>query len=324
MNLNPQHALPAITLKGAGGTWTRQYDLLTSDPFRREFVVEMQTNGVAELRFGDGVSGRLPPAGSKLTASYRHGNGGNGNVGAEAIGRVVWEGTGIRRVRNPMAASGGVEPESLEQVRQFAPHAFREQERAVTAADYAAITERHTDVQQAACTLRWTGSWYTAFVTVDRKGGREVDTSFRESIRGYLERYRMAGFDVEVNAPTFVPLDLALEVCVQPGYFRSEVQRALLDAFSHRDLPNGTRGFFHPDQLTFGQPVYLSQIYRAAMQVPGVASVNVVRLQRWGALPDGELESGLLTTTDLEIVQLANDPSFPESGRLELLMRGGL
>ena len=70
--------------------------------------------------------------------------------------------------------------------------------------------------------------------------------------------------------------------------------------------------------------MYLSQIYRVAMQVPGVASVNVTRLQRWGAVPDGEIERGLLATTGLEIVQLANDPSFPENGRLDLLLRGGL
>ena len=236
-----------IVLHGNDGTWSAQQDLLASDAFARHFVVEIESNGVAQLRFGDGISGRRPAAGAAFRASYRHGNGTRGNVGAGAIGCIVWPGEGIRRVRNPIAATGGVDPESLVQVRQFAPQAFRKQERAVTAGDYAEITERNVDVQQAACTFRWTGSWLTAFVTVDRKGGRPVDDVFKQSVLEHLERYRMAGFDVEVNAPTFVPLDLALEVCVQAGYFQSDVRQSLLEAF-------GTGGFSTPTTSRSASP----------------------------------------------------------------------
>ncbi|HEY5756515.1 MAG TPA: putative baseplate assembly protein [Steroidobacter sp.] len=324
MKYEARGSSPTISLRGEDGVWTARYDLLVSDPFGQEFVVEMRSDGVAELRFGDGISGKLPPAGATFTATYRQGNGARGNVGAESIARVVWSGDGIRSVRNPIAAAGGIEPETLEQVRQFAPQAFRRQERAVTEADYAEIAERNADVQQAAGVLRWTGSWYTAFVTVDRTGGRIADPPFRQKIQQYLERYRMAGCDLEVDAPTFVPLLLTLDVCVAPGYFQSDVQQAVLQAFSSQDLQNGQRGFFHPDNFTFGQPVYLSQIYRTAMQVAGVNSVDVTKLQRWGAPPAGEIENGALTPASLEIVQLDNDPNFPENGKIEILMRGGL
>ena len=94
--------------------------------------------------------------------------------------------------------------------------------------------------------------------------------------------------------------------------------------FSSQDLPDGTRGFFHPDNFTFGQSLYLSQIYQAAMQVAGVASVNVTRFQRWGKEASHELDKGVLTSAPLEILQLANDPSFPENGKLELIVAGGL
>ena len=324
MKYDAHSARPAMSIESDEGAWTPQYDLLTSAPFAREFVVEMQTDGMAQLRFGDGISGKKPAVGGNATAIYRRGNGAAGNVGAEAIARVVWHGDGVRSVRNPMAATGGNDPESLEQVRQFAPRAFRKQERAVTAADYAEIAERNPEVQQAAGTLRWTGSWYTAFVTVDRTGGRSVDEPFTQTIRDGLERYRMAGFDVAANAPTFVPLDVTLEICVRAGYFQSDVRQSLLEAFGSTESPNGRRGFFHPDNFTFGQAVYVSQIYRAAMQVDGVASVSVTRLQRWGGRANGEIESGVLKAEALEIIQLANDPNFPENGRIELLLRGGL
>jgi predicted phage baseplate assembly protein len=209
-------------------------------------------------------------------------------------------------------------------VRLYAPQAFRVQERAVTAADYAEVTQRHPEVQKAAATIRWTGSWYTVFITIDRKGGRPVDAQFEGEIRDFLERYRMAGNDLEVNAPIFVPLDLTLEVCAKPGYYRSDVKEALLEVFSNRDLTRGGRGFFHPDNWTFGMPVYLSRIYATAMGVAGVQSVEVITFQRYGMAPNKELDDMVLITGRLEIVRLDNDPNFPENGRLQLVMRGGL
>jgi hypothetical protein len=336
-----RYARPAIALQEGGATgvrWQPQRDLLNSDRFASDFVVEMEEDGRAHLRFGDGVLGREPAA--ALTATYRVGNGRAGNVGPEAIAHIFLDpvrvpGAGQMKgaisLRNPLPAQGGTDPESLEQVRLYAPQAFRTQERAVTESDYAAAAQRHPDVQRAAATRRWTGSWYTMFITVDRQGGRPVDIEFEAELRLFLERFRMAGYDLEIEGPRFVPLDIAFTVCVAPGYFHSSVKKALLDVFSNADLPNGRRGFFHPDNFTFGQPVYLSQIVATAMQVPGVAWVDVDetpprlnRFRRWGQLSHGELAAGRLTFGRLEIARLDNDPNEPENGKIEFFMEGGL
>lgn len=321
-----RHVRPAIWLLEQGSKdrpWLPQRDLLGSDRFAREFVAEVAEDGLTRLHFGDDVLGAQPETGFQPQALYRVGNGRIGNVGREVIANVVSKVPGIRKVRNLLPAQGGTDPEDLEQVRLYAPQAFRRQERAVTAADYVEVTERHQEVQKAAATIRWTGSWYTVFITIDRKGGREVDAAFEREIRDFLERYRLAGHDLEVNAPLFVALDLKLEVCVKPGYYKSNVKEALLETFSNRELAIG-RGFFHPDNFTFGTPVYLSQIYAAAMKVPGVHSVEVQRFQRFGKASNKELEDGVLLTGRLEVVRLDNDPNFPENGRLKLVMQGGL
>ena len=250
------------SLTGDGETWTPRRDLLSSDRFAPEFVVEMEEDGRAHLRFGDDVLGRMPTSGTVLTATYRVGNGVVGNVGAGSIARVVSHLDGISAVTNPLPATGGSDPEPLDQVRLYAPQAFRTQERAITAADYGLAAERHPEVQRAAATRRWTGSWYTMFVTVDRLRGLPVDAAFEADMRAHLERFRLAGHDVEIDAPHFVPLDVALTICVAPGFYRSIVKQALLERFSSVDLPSGARGFFHPDNFTFGQPVYLSRSSR--------------------------------------------------------------
>lgn len=328
---DPRAALPAGTLTGDDATWSPQRDLLASDRFAAEFVVEMGEDGRASLRFGDGVFGRRPAAGADLRATYRVGNGRSGNVGAGALAHMVTDVGGIDALTNPLPALGGIDPESIEEVRQYAPQAFRTQERAVTEADYAEVAQRHPQVQRAEATRRWTGSWHTMFLTIDRAGGLPVDDEFEAEMRQFLERYRLSGQDLEIDGPHFVPLDIAFMVCVEAGYFRSDVQEALLEVFSNRALPDGRRGFFHPDNFTFGQQVYLSRFVATAMQVPGVRWVNTDhgpgspnRFQRWGEPPHDEFSLGWIDIGRLEIARLDNDPSAPENGKIEFFMEGGL
>jgi predicted phage baseplate assembly protein len=223
-----------------------------------------------------------------------------------------------------LPAAGGVDPEDIESVRRDAPQAFRTQERAVTAADYAAAAERRADVQRAAATFRWTGSWYTVFVTADRFGGAAVDATFRTQLRRHLERFRMAGYDLDVDAPRYAALEVALHICVKPDYFRSDVLRAVQIALGSGVLPDGRLALFHPDNFSFGQPVYLSRIVAAAQEVEGVDAVSVLKFQREASPDAALLKNGVIPMGRLEIAQLANNPNFPERGRLTLEAGGGM
>jgi predicted phage baseplate assembly protein len=250
------------------------------------------------------------------------GTGTRGNVGPETLVQVDAPFNGIDRARNPLPAVGGADPEPLETARLNAPAAFRTQERMVSDADHADMAARHPEVQRATATRRWTGSWYTVFLTVDRRGGRPIDAAFEAELRAFLEPYRLAGNDLEIDAPTFVSLEIALRVCVTPGADRGSVRAALAEVFSSGELPDGGRGFFHPDRFTFGQPVYLSQVVAAAMAVPGVDYVIVDRFRRWGQPDRGELDAGEITFDRLEIARLDSDPSRPENGQITFDLRG--
>lgn len=323
----PRNLLPQIELESVLGNvtspWQPRADLLSSLPDSREFVVEIESDGRAYVRFGDDGNGLRPASGTRFKASYRIGNGTRGNVGAESLGHIVSSDSAIIAVRNPLPARGGVDPENVEKARQDAPVAFQTQERAVTADDYAEVAERHPEVQRAAATVRWTGSWRTIFLTVDRLGGRPVDAVFEQEMRRHLERFRMAGHDVEIDGPRLVALEIEMFICVQSGYFPSDVRAALLQVFSNTTLTDGRRGFFHPDTFTFGQPVYLSALYAAAQAVTGVHYVEIKKFQRLGINSDQAIADGVLQIGRLEIARLDNDPNFQERGVLRLDMRGG-
>jgi Baseplate J-like protein len=324
---DPSSALPEIALVSGTDLWTPVLDLLESSAFDRDFVVETEDDGTATLRFGDGELGALPVSG--MIANYRVGNGSAGNVGAESITNIPI--AGFTAVRNPLSAQGGVDPETSDQVRQYAPQAFRVQQRAVTAADYATLAGAYPGVSQARATRRWTGSWYTMFVSVDLQGGQTPDATLESNVAAYLNPYRLTGYDIQVEPPVMAPLQIAFTVCVAPGYLQTAVEQALYLAFSNGVLPNGQNGFFNPDNFTFGQPVYLSRIVSVAMSVPGVQWVNTndvsprqTLFQRWGRAPAGELAAGEIVMAPLEIAQLDNNPNAPENGIIEFYMQGGL
>ena len=326
INTPPGEVIPAVSLtgmiEGSPEPWHAERDLLRSDNTERAFVVETEHDGSARLRFGDGVHGYRPRSTTQFSATYRVGNGRAGNVGAEAIFHVVTSVPGIVGARNPLPADGGFDPETTEEIRRRAPEAFRTQERAVTRADYAEIVRRYgpTDIQRAVASLRWTGSWHTVFITADAMAGHTVD---RGGLRRFVERYRMAGHDLEFDDPRWVSLEITLLICVRPDYFRSQVRAALLEVFTAGLRSDGQLGLFHPDRFTFGQTVYLSPLYAAAHDVAGVASVEITQFQRQGIDTREYLVSGRLPLGPLEVARLENDPSQPEHGLLRLEMRGG-
>jgi hypothetical protein len=312
--------------------WHPRRDLLESESDDQHFVVEIDNDGRARLRFGDGDLGRLPEACMIFQACYRVGNGTAGNVGADTITKIGFRNQTVSglnlRPRNPFPAQGGTNPEPMEEVKLFAPSAIRSPkdiQRAITADDYARIVEREFSdtVQRAGASLSWTGSWYVAQVAVDPLGSETADEQLLKQIKRRLHRYRRMGHDVEVRQANYVPMDIALLVCVKPHYLCGHVEVALLEVLSNRRLADGTLGFFHPDNLTFGEGIYLSKLVAVVQAVPGVESVYVTTFERLGEGNQGELENGILSLGPLEVAQLDNDPNFPEHGKLTLSLGGG-
>jgi len=309
-------------------------DLLNSGPFGHHFVVETDNDGRALIRFGDDEYGMSPPDGAHVKVTYRVGVGAAGNVGAESLVHIVEKNSlpDITAVRNPLPAWGGIDPQPIQQVRQLAPAAFHaEQLRAVTEADYARAASKHPEVSKAVATFRWTGSWHTVFVTIDPVSRTDVPLALQQRVKDWVTRYTQAGYDLEIDPPTFVPLEIEIDVCVAPDHFRGHVEEAALVALSNQALPDGTRGFFHPDNFTFGQALYLSQLYAAIEAVDGADSAVVTRFVRQDE-SDPEpsrpatgqnVDRGYIPMGRLEVLRLDNDSNFPENGVLRLNMLGG-
>lgn len=327
---DPKQATPQIALNSSdGSSWAPFADLLSSGDNDTVFVVEVERDGTPFLRFGDNVHGQAPDAGLTFTANYRIGNGSSGNIGRDTLGHVLIgsdfpspPGT-IATVRNPLPATGGVDAETMNHIVQYAPFTYQSQLRCVTEDDYGNAATQLPDIREARGTLRWTGSWYTAFVSVDPVATM-TSTVVKETTSS-LTLLRMMGTDLSVEGAVLVGLRIEMEICVDPGHFQGDVFEALMHLFIAGNRCNGQAGLLNPANFNFGETVYGSPLIAAAQSVEGVLSATLTAFARMHApagSPDG-LTTGYLTMGRLEIPRCDNDPNHLDRGVFLLHMDGG-
>ena len=325
-----------VTVLGPGDIWEEQSDLIESDSEDRHFIVETDELGVSRLRFGDGVNGMALPEDAEVTCHYRVGQGEDGNVGADRLTQFAGAAI-VTKAWNPLDVVDGRSPEPPAEIIRRVPEAYRErQKRAVTLADYAARAEELTGVAHARARYAWTGSWRTVRVVIDPAGTTVLDPELASTIEAYLDAVRLIGEDIEVRPAQYVPLDIKLTLCAHPQYWPEDLRAVLEMEFSDGYTPDGRRGFFHPDLWTFGQPLHASQIVGRALAVTGVERVLSLSMRRWNPGRGGGLIVVILTPDQLpaslveklevgpfEIIQVVNDPSRLETGRILFEILGG-
>lgn len=297
--------------------WMLKRDLLSSGPFDSDFTVEMEEDRHAYLRFGFGKQGKQPQPGDQFQVTYRVDGGEVGNVRADTITHIVTDEAVITCVRNPLPAQGGTDPESIEEVRDVAPYAFRTQQCCVTEEDYATIAMQHPQVQNAVARLHWLGNQPVACIYVQRKQGLPNKAAFMDELRRFVDASRLASHTLEIHNPYYVGLHVSMRVRLQRYAANSVVGSALAKALSNKAC-----GFFAPDHFTFGQPIYQSQLLAAVMAVPGVQQVEINQFCRFDTRLSTCVED--ISPGPLEIVRLDNDETAPYNGILKIHLEGGL
>ena len=320
-----------VEIEGVEDPWDEVASLVHSDDSAEEgdhFVVETDEHQRSIVRFGNGINGRLLPEGATVHCWYQQGNGAAGNVGADAI---VWFeplagalGNALVRVWNPFDVVDGLDPEPIEKVLRKAPEAYRvRQLRAITLADYVARAEEVPGVSRAVARYAWTGSWRTVRIVIDPDNSIELDPALRRAVADYLEAVRLIGEDIELRPPRFAPLDIQINLCLQPDFWPEDVRFVLEQEFSDGWTPDGRRGFFHPDEWTFGQALHRSQLAGRVHAVTGVEHIVSIAMKRRNDPAAALLDVEQLTMAFDEIVLVQNDPDHLERGSIRFTLQGG-
>jgi predicted phage baseplate assembly protein len=299
-------------------------------------MVETDERRRSVLRFGNGTNGRLLPAGAIVHAQYQIGGGHAGNIGADQLVNIqpltgALNGA-VVAVTNPFDVTGGRDPEAPERIRRNAPQAFRARQlRAVTLADYEKRAEEVAGVARAVARYAWTGSWRTVRIAIDPLGFAALGDArsealwdeLRPRVADHLEAVRLIGEDLELRPPRYVPLEIHVQVCVDPAYWCEDVRFILEQEFSDSWTSDGRRGFFHPDEWTFAQALHRSAVAGGIHRVAGIKHVVSITMKRFSAPQPGIKGGEVLEIGFDEVVLLANDPSHLERGLIRFDVLGG-
>jgi hypothetical protein len=311
--------------------WSEVESLVQSDDsasFGRRFMVETDEARRSTLRFGNGINGQLLPFGARVQARYQIGGGHEGNVGADQLvnlepltGALMGAFTDAW---NPFDVTDGRDPELPERIRRNAPEAYRARQlRAVTLADYVRRAEEVPRVSRAVARYAWTGSWRTVRVVIDPVGSTTLDEPLRADVAAHLEAVRLVGEDLELRPPHYIPIELRIVVCALPDFWREDLSFVLEQEFSDGYTADGRRGFFHPDEWSFGQDLHRSTIEGRVHRVAGVAHVVSIAMKRFDAPTPGLPGIEALEMGFDEVVLCANDPSHLELGLVRIDVQGG-
>ncbi len=274
----PLTFVSAATARGAVSTvqvlvndirWRETDQLIDAGPADRQYMLHSGPDGRAEVIFGDGHEGARPPTGAQnIRAIYRTGIGRPGNVAVGQISQLATRPLGVREAINPVAATGGADPESRDQARRNAPLTTMALDRLVSVRDHADFARTFAGVAKADARLLSDGRRRFVHVTIAAEGDAPLDatTSLVTNLKRALGVLGDPYQPVIVQPRELALLIVAARLAIDPARVWETVYAAararLLDLF----------GF---ERRNLAQGLAASELVAALQAVPGVAYVDL-------------------------------------------------
>lgn len=251
-----------------GIEWTEVPSLFTAGPGDRVYTVRLDAAGKATITTGGEGFGMPAPKGvQNVYARYRHGAG-DPAPGANAIRQMSGAVPGLRRVFNVTPAFGGAPADEPGDIRWNAPATSAAFDRAISAADFAALA-RDWGALAAVAVTEWVPSALREGVVVTAifSGGAAAPEDLA-ALQAHLAARAAEATPIRVVAAVRVGGTLRLSWRAAPDAARATVAAALTTAFTDPFI-----GALAPRRAEVGGPVFRSALLGVAGQVPGVATL---------------------------------------------------
>lgn len=279
-DLTPSGALSTLKVRVNDVLWHEAPMLYGQKPTDRIYVTRREDNGTTIVEFGEGKTGsRLPTGPNNVEATYRKGIGLAGNVRANQLTSLMTRPLGVKDVVNPLPATGGDDPETLDRARQNAPLTVLTLERVVSLQDYEDFSRAFAGIAKALATWTWMGQARGVFITVAGPNGVAVESELIEKLVSQIQKSGDPHVPLQVKSYRQAFFRINARIKINPDFQMNSVlaavKQALTDAFSF-------------EARAFGQGVALSEVVAVIHAVLGVVAVDVDSLIRTDGIgPEG-------------------------------------
>lgn len=274
----PLTYLPAPIPSGVASTlevyvndvrWQEVENLIQLSPTDRAYITQTDSHHNTTIIFGNGKHGaRLPSGTENVKVVYRTGIGQAGNVAAKKITQLTMQPLGLSGVLNPIAATGGADPESHDEIRRNAPLEVISLNRAVSVPDYANFALTFTGIGKANAQRLSNGSRQIVHITIAGADDIHIDRnsdlyrSFVQALYQFGDPYQPLKVEMRELMLLIISANVRILANYQWASVALTIRTALFDKFSfeHQEL---------------GQDVVLSKVITTIQQVPGVNYVDV-------------------------------------------------
>ena len=271
-----------VTISGVG--YQQVQYIIDAGGYDPVYQVFTDANGVTSIEFGDNVSGRVPPSGVPIYATYRIGGGAVGNVAQNTIKYVIKVPgsssipAGLTVSNQTGAATGGADPESTDSIRVNAPLSIRSVNRAVSVLDYASLAVQVNGVSKAIATANVYSS-VTLYVCPAGDPGVATDNitptstfnTITNNVLAYLQDKTPGNTSITFQPPTYVGVYLIVNITVDSKFSQSSVLSNVTAAINT---------LLSIDNVAFGYPVTVPNVHNAIGAIDGVANQNIIKMVR--------------------------------------------
>jgi hypothetical protein len=272
--------------------WDQVIHLTDFGPTDSVYSLRFDANNYVYVMFGDGVSGSIPGAGSYIKVQYEAGGGTAGNISDNFLFYFFQDAPGVTStidwtdltIQNAVA-TGGIDPETDENIRALAPLALSAMNRVVTLEDFENYALSLPLVGKADATAASRSSvtlyvapyrddrstdLYPGYNTTNTVVGQEL-LNIITSVKDNLSDKLQIGTSLTVSPPTYVPVSLEIGYIKRPQFTHEQVleklKLSLLSVFGY-------------NYMTFGDTLRPEEVEFELRKVDGVLSVKVISLYR--------------------------------------------
>jgi hypothetical protein len=286
----PSGSTSSLEVTVNGAAWEGVPTLYAQTPNAQVFATINRSSGGAIVQFGDGIEGTTVPTGqNNIMANYRVGIGSAGNVAASSITTLVDRPLGVSGVTNPMAATGGQDAQSVDDIRVNASLSVQTLGRAVSITDYQNFAVTFAGISKASALWIPNGANRGVFLTVAGVNGASVaNTQTLINLTNALIAYGNPQIAINVQSFYETIFSVRAAIAYDPAYDMTAVNNAVTAALL------STYSFA---SRNFGQGVSADEVATLIQGVAGVIAVNVTQLKVVATSAAGDIGSAAISVS---------------------------